>query len=146
MKSLCPNSQKQQGFTLIEVIAAFTILAMTFAVILEVLSNSSRNTLKSSEQTQIAMLAQSKMDEVGIIFPVEEASHSGDFNDRVSWTINMAPYEASYEGDVEMEYAPVELFKVDLIVSWTDGRGQLRETYFSTLRAMSPDFDRGPGG
>lgn len=146
MKSTVPFNQKSQGFTLIEVIAAFTILAMTFAVILEVLSNSSRNTLKSSEQTQIAMLAQSKMDEVGIVFSVEESTHSGDFNDKVSWTINMAPYEAFYEGNVEMEFAPVELFKVDLIVSWTDGRGKLRETHFSTLRAMSPDFDRGPGG
>ena len=69
--------QRSQGFTLIEVIASFTILAMTFMVILEILSNSSRNTIKSSEQTKLALLAQSKMDEVGIIIQVQTRSEEG---------------------------------------------------------------------
>ncbi len=138
--------ESQQGFTLIEVIASFTILAMTFAVILEILSHSSRNTLKSSEQTQIALLAQSKMDEVGILIPIEESTLSGEFDDKNSWSITIAPYELAYEGDVKMGFAPVELFKVDLVVSWFDGRGQSREAVFTTLKAMSPDFERGPGG
>lgn len=140
------RANKAQGFTLIEVIASFTILAMTFAVILEILSNSSRNTLKSSEQTQIALLAQSKMDEVGILIPVEEGSSSGEFDDKHSWSIYIEAYEASYDGDVEMDFAPVELFKVDLIVTWLDGRGRDREAVFTTLKAMSPNMDRGPGG
>ncbi len=132
---------KAQGFTLIEVIASFTILAMTFMVILEILSNSSTNTIKSSERTQIALLAQSKMDEVGIIIPVEESSVSGQFDDDVSWDVVIQPYEVPYEGDVEMDFAPVELFKVTLTVSWEDGLKNLRSMDFVTLKAMTPNFE-----
>lgn len=138
--------QRAQGFTLIEVIASFTILAMTFMVVLEILSNSSRNTIKSSEQTKLALLAQSKMDEVGILIPVEETSESGEFDNDISWQIDITPYEVSYDGDAEMDFAPVELFKVQLVISWVDGLGKNREAVFTTLKAMTPDFDRGPGG
>ncbi len=133
--------QQAQGFTLIEVIASFTILAMTFMVILEILSNSSTNTIKSSERTQIALLAQSKMDEVGIIIPVEESTVSGQFDDKVSWDVVIQPFDVPYEGNVEMDFAPVELFKVTLTVSWEDGLRNLRSMSFVTLKAMTPDFD-----
>lgn len=132
--------KQTQGFTLIEVIASFTILAMTFMVILEILSNSSTNTIKSSERTQIALLAQSKMDEVGILIPVEESTVSGQFDDTVSWDVVIEPYEVEYEGNVQMDFAPVELFKVTLTVSWEDGLRNLRSMNFVTLKAMTPDF------
>ena len=140
------HNQRSQGFTLIEVIASFTILAMTFMVVLEILSNSSRNTIKSSEQTKLALLAQSKMDEVGIIIPIEEGSESGEFDDDISWQIDIFPYEAAYEGDTVMDFAPVELFKVQLVIGWVDGVGKNREAVFTTLKAMTTDFSRGPGG
>ena len=133
--------QKNQGFTLIEVIASFTILAMTFMVVLEILSNSSTNTIKSSERTQIALLAQSKMDEVGLLIPVEEGSQSGRFNDDINWDINIQAYDAPYEGNVEMDFAPVELFKVILTLTWQDGYNQQRSMDFVTLKAMTPDFE-----
>ncbi len=135
--------KQSSGFTLIEVLAAFTILAMTFMVVLEILSNSSANTIKSSERTQISLMAQSKMDEVGIIIPVEEGSISGDFDDKRSWYISIEPYEVPYEGNVEMSFAPVELFKVVLKISWFDGRGEQRTATFTTLKAMTPDYEAG---
>lgn len=133
--------QKAQGFTLIEIIASFTILAMTFMVVLEILSNSSNNTIKSSERTQISLLAQSKMDEVGLIIPVEEGSLSGSFDDDIDWDLMIKPYEVPYDGNVVMDFAPVDLFHVKLTLSWFDGHGQRREVDFITLKAMSPDFE-----
>jgi len=135
------SPQHNQGFTLIEVIASFTILAMTFMVVLEILSNSSSNTIKSSERTQIALLAQSKMAEVGLLIPVEESSLSGSFDDEVDWSLNIQTYDAPYEGNVEMDFAPVELFKVVLTLTWQDGHDQQRSIDFTTLKAMTPDFE-----
>ena len=135
--------RQASGFTLIEVIAAFTILSMTFMVILEILSNSSANTIKSSERTHISLLAQSKMDEVGIIIPVEEGVVTGEFDDKRSWEVLIQPYEVPYEGNVEMSFAPVELYKVVLNIHWLDGHGENRTATFSTLRAMTPDFQSG---
>ncbi|MCB1581947.1 MAG: prepilin-type N-terminal cleavage/methylation domain-containing protein [Marinicella sp.] len=135
------NLKQSSGFTLIEVIAAFTILSMTFMVILEILSNSSANTMKSSERTHISLLAQSKMDEVGITIPVEEGMVSGEFDDKRSWEILIEPFDVPYEGNVEMSYAPVELFKVTLDIHWLDGHKENRTATFTTLRAMTPDFE-----
>ena len=136
------KSQRQsQGFTLIEVIASFTILAMTFMVVLEILSNSSTNTIKSSERTQISLLAQSKMDEVGLLIPVEEGSLSGSFDDEINWDLNIQAYDAPYEGNVDMDFAPVELFKVMLTLTWQDGYDQQRSISFVTLKAMTPNFE-----
>lgn len=130
-----------QGFTLIEVIASFTILSMTFMVILEILSNSSANTIKSSERSQVGMLAQSVMDQVGILIPVEEGTVSGQIDDTHSWDITITPYEVPYEGNVSMDFAPVELFLVQLDMSWEDSRREPRSLRFSTLRAMTPEFN-----
>ena len=133
---------KAAGFTLIEVIASFTILAMTFMVVLEILSNSSTNTIKSSERTKISLLAQSKMDEVGLLIPVVESAESGTFErEEVDWDLTIEPYEVPYDGNVEMDFAPVELFKVVLTLTWEDGHQQLRSMNFTTLKAMSPDFE-----
>jgi general secretion pathway protein I len=131
---------RQDGFTLIEVIASFTILSMTFMLILEILSNSSANTIKSSERSQVAMLAQSIMDEVGILIPVEEGQVSGQIDDRYSWLVTIQPFEVPYEGNVQMDFAPVELFHVRLDLSWEDARREVRTASFSTLKAMTPDF------
>jgi len=135
--------KQSSGFTLIEVIASFTILAMTFMLVLEILSNSSANTIKSSERTQISLMAQSKMDEVGIIIPVEEGSVAGNFDDKRSWAIYIQPYEVQYEGNVDMGFAPVELFKVTLNISWFDGNGEQKVATFTTLKAMTPDYEAG---
>ncbi|MCX7552634.1 prepilin-type N-terminal cleavage/methylation domain-containing protein [Marinicella sp. S1101] len=136
------TAPKQNGFTLIEVIASFTILAMTFMVILEILSNSSTNTIKSSERTKIALLAQSKMDEVGLLIPVVETADSGTFKaEEVDWDLTIEPFDVPYEGNVEMDFAPVELFRVVLTLSWQDGYDKTRSMDFVTLKAMSPDFE-----
>jgi hypothetical protein len=119
---------------------------MTFMVVLEILSNSSANTIKSSERTQIVLMAQSKMDEVGIIIPVEEGTVSGDFDDKRSWHISIEPYEIQYEGNVEMSFAPVELFKVVLDISWFDNHGENKTVTFTTLKAMTPDYQSGREG
>jgi len=135
------SPQRNEGFTLIEVIASFTILAMTFMVVLEILSNSSTNTIKSSERTRISLLAQSKMDEVGLLIPVVEGSESGSFDDGVDWDMFIEAYDVPYEGNVEMDFAPVELFKVVLTLTWQDGYDQQRSVNFVTLKAMTPDFE-----
>ncbi len=135
------SRHKSQGFTLIEVIASFTILAMTFMVILEILSNSSTNTIKSSERTKISLLAQSKMDEVGLLIPVEEGSQSGSFDDEVNWDLVIQSFDVAYEGNVVMDFAPVELYKVVLTLTWQDGHDKTRSVDFTTLKAMTPDFE-----
>jgi|SRR5690554_1008917 len=138
--NLAHTANRQQGFTLIEIIAAFTILAMTFMVVLEILSNSTANTIKSSERSQIALEAESKLAEIGITIPIEEGSVSGDFDSGHRWQINMRPYDISYEGDTVMDFAPIELYHITLTIRWDYGGYEERSAEFTSLRAVAAEY------
>ena len=139
-----PNRAQQHGFTLIEIIAAFTILAMTFMVVLEILSNSSANTIKSSERTEIALEAASKMAEIGVTIPIEEGGESGEFDNGHRWDISMVPYDISYEGDTVMDFAPIELYQITLKISWDLDGYEDRVATFNTLRAVAAEYGERP--
>jgi len=133
------KNQKQSGFTLLEILVAFTLLAATFATIMEIIGGSAKNTFKASQNTKIAMLAQSKMDELGLFEVLEEGTTSGDFDDTASWVLEIIPYDVSYEGDINQDFSVVELMQVKLtITSGINNKDSVTE--FNTLRAITPDF------
>ena len=133
--------QKQQGFTLLEILVAFTLLAAMFATIMEIIAGSSKNTLKASHNTQVALLAQSKMDELGLFEVLEEGTTSGDFDEKSSWELEISPYDVPYEGDVNQDFSVVELMQVKLTIT-TRRKNRENTTEFFTLRAITPDFTK----
>ncbi len=137
-----PSTQQQSGFTLLEILVAFVVFVLAFAVVMEVITGAARNTIKSSRQTQIALLAQSKMDEVGILEPVAEGASHGRFADGTTWELQITPFDAPYDNDMQLAAPPVDLFRVDLTLSWRD-RNKTRSAHFVTLRAQVPDFSEG---
>lgn len=133
--------QKNKGFTLLEILVAFTLLAAMFATIMEIIAGSARNTMKASHNTKIAMLAQSKMDELGLFEVLEEGTTSGDFDKKTSWVMEIVPYDVPYEGDISQDFTAVELMQVTLSIT-TENRNRQQVTEFSTLRAITPDYSK----
>jgi general secretion pathway protein I len=114
-------SSANQGFTLLEVLLAFVVFALSFTVVLEILSGSMRNTVRAREYTEATMIAQSIMDQVGIDIPLEAGSRAageaGDYN----WDVTVSPFVESAENtrSIELgELTGIELLEVVLIVSW----------------------------
>lgn len=132
---------KQNGFTLLEILVAFTLLAMTFATIMEIIAGSAKNTVKASQYTKIALLAQSKMDELGVFEVLEEGNSNGDFDDQTSWSLEIMPFDVPYEGGIGQENTSIELLEITLIVSSEIGNKQYNQE-FHTLRAVVPDSSR----
>jgi general secretion pathway protein I len=130
---------RQSGFTLLEILVAFTLMAMTFGTIMQIISGSAKNAVKASNNTRIAMLAQSKLDELGLFEKLEEGTNSGDFDDDNSWELVIEPFDVPYEGDISQEFSTVEIMDVTLIITSRQGN-QERTTEFKTLRATTPDF------
>jgi general secretion pathway protein I len=135
-----PDS-KQSGFTLLEILVAFTLMAMIFGTIMQIISGSAKNAVKASNNTRIAMLAQSKMDELGLFEKLEEGTNSGDFDDNNSWELIIEPYDVPYEGNISQEFSTVQLMDVTLTISSRQGN-QEKVTEFKTLRAVTPDYTR----
>lgn len=140
LRQLPPNRRRRgaAGFTLLEVMLAFVIFALSFATVLEIMAGSMRSVRRASDDTQVALLAQSVMDLVGTKIPIEEGQFSGTGMDRYQWQLGIYLYEASGDdvGTQELaEMSGVELYQVDLDIDWEVGRGQ-RNLHFSTIRSI----------
>ena len=130
--------RSSRGFTLLEVMLAFVVFALSFATVLEIMAGSMRSVRRASDDTQVALFAQSIMDLVGTEIPVEEGQFNGTGMDRYQWRLDIYLYEVSDEDIHTQELADmsgVELYRVDLDINWETGRRQ-RDLHFSTIRSI----------
>lgn len=126
--------RRNGGFTLLELLLAFMVFALSFATVLEILSGSMRNTVRARHFTEAALTAQSVMDKVGVEIPLEagysNVGESGDYR----WEIEIFEYQA-IDNYVELaELTQIGLLQVELIVSWGEAARE-RSRRFSTLKA-----------
>ena len=136
------NRQRSRGFTLLEVMLAFVIFALSFATVLEIMAGTIRSVGRASEDTEVALMAQSLMDLVGTEIPIEEGEYSGTGMDRYQWEMGITLYDTGGQtGDEGMstqelaDLSGIELYRVDLYVDWEAGRRQ-RELHFSTIHSI----------
>lgn len=136
------SRQHSGGFTLLEVMLAFVIFALSFATVLEIMAGSMRSVGRASDDTEVALLAQSLMDLVGNEIPVEEGEYSDTAMDHYKWQMYITLYDAggeSEEGGMSTQEladnSGIELYRVDLYMDWESGRKQ-REMHFSTIRSV----------
>ena len=137
--------RRSRGFTLLEVMLAFVIFALSFAVVLEIMAGSMRSVMRASDDTEVALFAQSLMDLVGTELPIEEGQYSGTSMDRYQWELSITFYNAGGETDdaggggmITQELADmsgIELYRVDLYIDWEAGRRQ-RDFHFSTIHSV----------
>lgn len=131
--------QRAGGFTLLEVMLAFVIFALSFATVLEIMAGSMRSVSRAADDSEVALLAQSVMDLVGTEIPVEEGQFDGTSMDRYQWRLNIFPYDALGEQDLASpelaELSGIELYWVDLEITWESGRRN-RDMRFSTIKSI----------
>ncbi len=127
-----PQPTRQAGFTLIEVMAAFAMFALLFGMMMQILSTSLGNTRRSSDFTQAALWAQSKMDVLGLEEMIVPGVTSGQFDDRFSWNMEITEDAVFDEANVDLQQLPLALYRVSLVVSW-EGNRQIE---FSTWRSV----------
>lgn len=131
-------SRRSGGFTLLELLLAFLVFALSFATVLEILSGSMRNTVRAREYTEAALTAQSVMDQLGLEIPLEAGFSTGGESGDYRWEIDVIAYEGATDGFNAMELAEltgIELLQIDLLVSWGEPPHE-QSSEFSTLRAM----------
>ena len=127
-----------RGFTLLELLLAFVVFALSFATVLEILSGSMRNTVRARHYTEAALTAQSVMDQVGLEIPLQAgfsaAGEAGDYR----WEIELFDYADTGENPYSVELGQltgIQLLQVDLRVSWGDARRE-QSSRFSTVKAV----------
>ena len=129
---------RSRGFTLLEVLVAFVVFALSFAVVLEIIAGSMRSTMRARDYSEAALLAQSLMEQVGNELPLEAGAYQGETEDGFIWAIEITNFEGVNEDTRSVELAELtrtQLLWVDLNLEWGDGRRQ-RDARFTTIRSL----------
>lgn len=133
-----PTKGRSSGFTLLELLLAFMVFALSFATVLQILSGSMRNTVRAREYTEAALTAQSVFDQVGMTIPLVAGFSSAGESGAYRWDIRVSPYDGDNEnpGSVALaELTGIELLQIDLAVRWGDPPRE-RSSEFATVRAV----------
>jgi len=125
------------GFTLLELLLAFLVFALSFATVLQILAGSMRNTVRAREYTEAALTAQSVMEQLGIEIPIQTGTATGGESGDYRWDLEIFPYDGAGDAhSVELaELTGIELLQIDLQVSWGEPPRE-QTSQFSTVRAM----------
>jgi general secretion pathway protein I len=131
-------ASRGRGFTLLELLLAFVVFALSFATVLEILSGSMRNTVRARHYSEAALTAQSLMDQVGLEIPLQAGSFANGEAGEYQWEIDIQNYAGDGETAHSVELAEltgITLLQVDLAISW--GKPPREQTrYFSTIKAV----------
>ena len=82
-----------RGFTLIEVMVAFAVLALALTLLLGTLSGASRQVRWADDAGRAALHAQSLLDQTGVGEVLQPGQSDGDFEDgRYRWSLQVEPW------------------------------------------------------
>ena len=80
------------GFSLLEVLVAFAILAVSLGVLMQIFSLGLRNVAVEEGYTRAVLLAESKLAGLGIEEPLQPGETTGSFDDEYRWHVTVQPY------------------------------------------------------
>ena len=132
----------QRGYTLIEVMVAFAILALALTLLLGTLSGATQQIRWADDAGRAALHAESLLSQTGVGQVLEPGRTEGNFeNGRYRWTMDVQPWVDPSLVDVppqpEDPGAP-RLLSLDLEVQW--GSGEPRERlHLQSLRLVTPN-------
>jgi general secretion pathway protein I len=133
------RSEKNKGFTLIEVVVALAILGVGLTVIIELFSGGLRLATASMEYTKAVNYARTKMEEVAVKSALEVGTGEGESDDKAfRWQVAVKKVDL-LPIDKSMDYKPpIELFQVKIDVFWKSGSKE-RSTSLESLKAIKPE-------
>ena len=146
------RAQQARGFTLLEVMLAFVLLAIAMGLLVAMLSNGLRQVSQAQAETEATLHAQTLLDQLGVLEPIVPGSREGSFDkERYQYRLDITQAEDPVpvpETDAALPEpvgagidGPV-LYRIALAVSW--GAGRPAETLrFVTLRARIPAPEAG---
>ena len=137
--------RRVHGFSLLEVLVAFTLFAVAMGVLMQIFSRGVNGAVLADHYAKAAMYAESKLAAIGLEDALKEGTTSGKFDDNYTWQVTIKPYQdpAPREQmaiDFEKQYF-AQLYEIETRVTFfTDDRKE-RVVTLSTLQ-LGP---RSPG-
>src|SRR5262245_31052103 len=109
--------ETSDGFTLIEVLVALTILSLSLAIIFAGFSDGLRGRRTADDYQCATALAESKLNCMGTETTLQEGQTEGRFNERFRWEAVVSPYHEEGRSAENKYETPMV---VTVTVSWPD--------------------------
>lgn len=124
-----------RGFSLIEILVAFTVMTFVVGVLFQVFSTGLRTAVVAEEYSEGTRIAESLLEEAAGIRSLERGEQSGRVEDSpYEWHIRVAPF--SVPGLPNDDYGAFEPVSISVRVHWASGvRG--RQVELHTVRLQS---------
>lgn len=133
------RGSSQRGYTLIEVLVAFAVLALALTLLLGTLSGATRQVRWSADAGRAALHARSLLAQTGVGEVLQPGRREGVFEEgRYRWTMEVAPYADPLRPPAALDPFSAQLMQLRLAVTWGDGTAA-RRIELDSLRLVQPD-------
>ena len=138
-----PCTPRERGFSLLEVLVAFVILALVATALFRLFSGALVNASAADDYTHAVLVAESVLAEAAAAQPLVETTNSGSADEgRISWTTHVTFYSPpGVSADVERvaESMPTRLYRITADVTFAAPSGGTRTFALATTRVGSRD-------
>lgn len=132
------TQRRVRGFSLLEVLVAFVILALVGTALFRLFGASLNNASLAAEYSRAALYAESQLAAAAAEAPLRERSDQGASDDgRYAWSTKVEPYVppgATADQDRMAQMLPLRAWRLSVVVSWPGDFGGQRSFSLSTVR------------
>ena len=142
MQSYCAASlRRSAGFSLLEVLVAFVILALVGTALFQLFGGALNNASAADEYSRAALFAESRLTAAAAATPLREGSDQGVSDDgKYAWATRIETYVApgtTADQDRLGQMAAVRLLRISVTVSWPGTLGNQRSVSLASVRLAS---------
>lgn len=123
--------QKNKGFSLLEILVAFTIMGISLGILLKIFSSGVNNAVIAEDYIVATQIAESLMAKTGVETALAVGQSSGVEGDKYQWQVTV---ENNVNSEAEQD-SEFELMAVQVLVRWDQEQQNARTVELNTIKA-----------